>query len=340
MKRFLFLIVIIIILGCRFVNSKEKETTKIQKLQEKVVTIHNKLLEKEAKIESINLEILIGKQKQAILKKKIKDKEDIAESIIFLKKNEIESKGVKFLYPIILQKPNFVTQQIIKNETLQILKKDINMFFTNFKEYENVELNILKQKKKLYSEKQNLESFQKSLTSQIKKKNNLQKKNQKKKYSKIQKEISKKAYNINDLINETKYKKYKKVNKNKQKIRQPVNGKIIEKFGESNNYLTKNGIIFEPRINSYVISPIQGVVKYAGDFRSYGKLVIIVNEKGYHCILSGMDELMTIAGNRVLVGEPVAKNNFKTGGKNKKRVYFELRYKGKVIDPKREVEIL
>ena len=49
---------------------------------------------------------------------------------------------------------------------------------------------------------------------------------------------------------------------------------------------------------------------------------------------------MTIPGNKVLVGEPVAKNNFKTGGKNKKRVYFELRYKGKVIDPKREVEIL
>ena len=148
MKRFLFLIVIIIILGCTFVNSKEKEITEIQRLQEKVVAIHNKLLKKEAKIESINLEILVGKQKQAILIQKIKDKEDIAESIIFLKKNEIESKGVKFLYPIILQKPNFVTQQIIKNETLQILKKDINMFFTNFIEYENVELNILKQKKK------------------------------------------------------------------------------------------------------------------------------------------------------------------------------------------------
>ena len=74
-----------------------------------------------------------------------------------------------------------MTQQIIKNETLQILKKDINMFFTNFTEYENVELNILKQKKTVNSEKENLESFQKSLTSQIKKKNNLQKKKPKKK---------------------------------------------------------------------------------------------------------------------------------------------------------------
>ena len=340
MKRFSFFIVIIFILSCKFVNPKERELTEIIRLQEKVVSIHNQLLEKEAEIESINLEILIGKQKQAILKQKIKDKEDIAESIIFLKNNEIESKSVKFLYPLLLKKPNFVTQQIIKNETLQLLKKDINIFFTNFTEYENVQINILKQKKKLYAEKESLISFQNSLTSQIKKKNSLQKKNQKKKYSKIQKEISKKANNINDLINETKYKKYEKVNKTTQKIRLPVNGKVVEKFGESNNYLTKNGMIFEPRIDSYVISPIQGIVKYAGEFRSYGKLVIIVNEKGYHCILSGMDELITIAGNKVLVGEPVAKNNLKKSGKSKKRVYFELRYKGKAIDPKREVEIL
>ena len=96
MKRFFFLIVIIIISGCTFVNSKEKEITEIQKLQEKVVTIHNKLLEKEAKIESINLKILIGKQKQAILKQKIKDKEDIAESIIFLKRTKLRVRVLSF----------------------------------------------------------------------------------------------------------------------------------------------------------------------------------------------------------------------------------------------------
>ena len=37
------------------------------------------------------------------------------------------------------------------------------MFFTNFTEYENIELNILKQKKKLNSEKENLLLFQKNI---------------------------------------------------------------------------------------------------------------------------------------------------------------------------------
>ena len=70
MKSFFFLIGIIIILGFTLVNPREKELTEIARLQEKIVTIHNQLLDKEAEIKSINLKILIGKQKQAILKKK------------------------------------------------------------------------------------------------------------------------------------------------------------------------------------------------------------------------------------------------------------------------------
>ena len=50
-----------------------------------------------------------------------------------------------------------------------------------------------------------------------------------------------------------------------------------------------------------------------------------------------MDEILTYSGNEVLVGEPIAKNHLNN---KKKRLYFELRFKGKPVDPKREVEIL
>ena len=51
-----------------------------------------------------------------------------------------------------------------------------------------------------------------------------------------------------------------------------------------------------------------------------------------------MDELITITGNKVLVGEPIAKNNLpKQVEKIKKEFIFELRYKGKVIDPKEKL---
>ena len=69
--------------------------------------------------------------------------------------------------------------------------------------------------------------------------------------------------------------------------------------------------------------------------------MIITNEKGYSLHLSGMDELITITGNKVLIESQLQKiTPKKSAKKTKKRVYFELRYKGKVIDPKREAEIL
>ena len=52
-----------------------------------------------------------------------------------------------------------------------------------------------------------------------------------------------------------------------------------------------------------------------------------------------MDEIITLSGSKVLKGQPIGRNNDKAI-KDKKKIYFELRYKGKSIDPKREVEIL
>ena len=321
-----------------FVDSKETSLSNILNLQQQVISVHNKLLKKEDEIDLLNLQILSNKQKQAILKKKIKDKENILESIISVKKNELNNKRIKSIYPLLSQKTDFMTENIIKRETLKVLKEEINIFFSDFTEYQSIEAQISQQKTKLDLEKSFLVKFQTSLESQLLTKNRLQKKDEIRKYRNKQTEISRKANNINDLVNETKYKQYKKIKYKNQKIRLPVNGKIIEQFGQSNNYLTKNGMMFEPRLNSYVISPIRGTVEYAGEFRSYGKLIIIVNDKGFHSILSGMDEIITGAGNKVLPGEPIAKNN--NIKKTKKRIYFELRYQGKAIDPKREVEIL
>ncbi len=331
-----FVITLFIII--KFVDSKEIGLSNILNLQQQVISVHNKLLKKEDEIDLLNLQILSNKQKQAILKKKIKDKENILESIISVKKNELNNKRIKSIYPLLSQKTDFMTENIIKRETLKVLKEEINIFFSDFTEYQSIEAQISQQKTKLDLEKSFLVKFQTSLESQLLTKNRLQKKDEIRKYRNKQTEISRKANNINDLVNETKYKQYKKIKYKNQKIRLPVNGKIIEQFGQSNNYLTKNGMMFEPRLNSYVISPIRGTVEYAGEFRSYGKLIIIVNDKGFHSILSGMDEIITGAGNKVLPGEPIAKNN--NIKKTKKRIYFELRYQGKAIDPKREVEIL
>ena len=49
--------------------------------------------------------------------------------------------------------------------------------------------------------------------------------------------------------------------------------------------------------------------------------MIIENDNGYFCILSGMDNIMISSGNKVFKGEPIAR----ISKKFKNKLYFELK---------------
>ena len=120
-------------------------------------------------------------------------------------------------------------------------------------------------------------------------------------------------------------------------IQYPVRGEIISNYGEGKDIRkSKNGMVFQVTKDSFVTSPINGMVVYANQFRSYGNLVIIENDEGFYCILSGMKNILISSGIEVLKGEPIAKLN---NGKNN-QLYFELRLNGKIVNPKSKVEIL
>ena len=120
-------------------------------------------------------------------------------------------------------------------------------------------------------------------------------------------------------------------------IQYPVRGEIISNYGEGKDIRkSKNGMVFQVTKDSFVTSPINGMVVYANQFRSYGNLVIIENDEGFYCILSGMKNILISSGIEVLKGEPIAKLN--TGKNN--QLYFELRLNGKIVNPKSKVEIL
>ena len=106
------------------------------------------------------------------------------ESIISVKKNELKNKRIKSIYPLLSKKTDFMTENIIKRETLEVLKEEINSFFSDFTEYENIESQISQQKTKLDLEKSFLVKFQTSLKSQLLTKNKLQKKDEIRKYKK------------------------------------------------------------------------------------------------------------------------------------------------------------
>lgn len=87
----------------------------------------------------------------------------------------------------------------------------------------------------------------------------------------------------------------------------PAQGKRLKSFGFRDDAGGKSeGIYVETRHTAQITSPSDGWVIYAGQFRSYGQLLIINAGGGYHILLAGLDQIYTNVGQFVLAGEPVA----------------------------------
>jgi septal ring factor EnvC (AmiA/AmiB activator) len=87
----------------------------------------------------------------------------------------------------------------------------------------------------------------------------------------------------------------------------PSQGKRTRSFGARDDTGGKSeGISIETRSEAQITAPSDGWVIYAGQFRSYGQLLIINAGGGYHILLAGLDQIYTNVGQFVLAGEPVA----------------------------------
>ena len=118
----------------------------------------------------------------------------------------------------------------------------------------------------------------------------------------------------------------------------PVQGKLLIRFGEAgSDGAASKGVHFETRPGAQVVSPCDGMVLYAGPFRSYGQLLIIDPGGGYHIVIAGMDRIQVTQGQSVLAGEPVATMGAepRSGEKTASRptLYVEFRRDQQSIDP-------
>ena len=321
-----------------FHNSYGKE--RVKDLQNQVIETYKQIIDKEKQIEQLNLEINKSKQEQEILKKKIKNKENILKSIIFLfKDNKNKTDFAKFLNSLGSRKSSIITKNLVTKSVYEITKKDLNNFLDSLSIYKTNEETVLNKKKSLAIQKKKLEKFKRKLDKEIARKNAKEEPSLKKKFEQAQLTLKNTVKDFDDLIKATTIKKKSKLKKKLPNIvKLPVIGEIISNFGQSKNYLTKNGILFQPKKGSYITSPISGRVKWAETLKGHGNVLIIDNALGYHSILTGVEKIITEVGSEVVAGEPIAKND--SSNEEPQKVYFELRYKGKIIDPKRRVEIL
>ncbi len=314
----------------------------LDKLKKQTVTIHNDIIKNNSELKKIKIDIDRNSQKKLIFEKHIKSREYIGKRLIFLLQEKIYLSPVtKIINNLFFQSEDFLTKQIVREFFLKKVRIGINDFFLSLRSISDLK-NELNEKLLVYEKKK--KSLRKKLIKLEKKIEEVAKLQKKIKVDVNlrvkEKRFKKKAKNLNELVQGVKTKKVKKILKKKKiisNIKSPVQGRIISNYGEGkDSRKSKNGVIFQVLEESFVTSPINGVVVYANQFRSYGNLVIIENDEGYYCILSGMKKIIISSGNEVFMGEPIAKLSADTNN----QLYFELRLNGKIINPKSKVEIL
>jgi septal ring factor EnvC (AmiA/AmiB activator) len=115
--------------------------------------------------------------------------------------------------------------------------------------------------------------------------------------------------------------------KRKKSLPWPVSGKVVLGFGKNKHpelddaYVISNGIKIKTRDSASVFSVDSGSVAFAGEFRSYGKVVIIDHKDRYFSVYGQLAEILVGEDQKVSKGTVVAR----TGKGSGAVLYFEIR---------------
>lgn len=111
----------------------------------------------------------------------------------------------------------------------------------------------------------------------------------------------------------------------------PVKGKILTAYGETDSFGAKSdGLTISPDTAGFVVTPLAGKIRYAGEFKNYGNMIIVEHKKNYFSLIAGLDKIDTVVGQILSTGEPVGQIRGSDSGKT---LYYELRQNSKPVNP-------
>jgi murein hydrolase activator len=114
----------------------------------------------------------------------------------------------------------------------------------------------------------------------------------------------------------------------------PVSGKVITTFGknkhpELDTFVISNGIRIQTTNGAVIKSVGKGEVAFAGEFRSYGLMVVIDHDGKFYSIYGHLGEITVEEGQKINTGEILGK----LSESGEAVLYFEIRFEGKAEDP-------
>lgn len=110
--------------------------------------------------------------------------------------------------------------------------------------------------------------------------------------------------------------------------RLPAVGPLLVGLGElGSSGARSRGLTIAARPGGQIIAPADGRVVFAGDYRGYGKIVILDHGDGWTSLVTGLIGLSTSVGETVDAGSPLGR-----AGANRPRIMVELRQDGRPVD--------
>lgn len=112
----------------------------------------------------------------------------------------------------------------------------------------------------------------------------------------------------------------------------PAKGPVLGKFGS--NGVTGKGLDIAGKRGDSVSAAAAGTVVYAGSgLVGYGKLLIIRHDDNYISAYAHNDRFLVAEGERVKLGQAIAEMG--ASGTDRDKLHFEIRERGKPVDPLR-----
>ena len=125
-----------------------------------------------------------------------------------------------------------------------------------------------------------------------------------------------------------------KFSKLKGKLRLPIIGKIMNSYGDRRlgTKLKWKGVFLRSQTNSFIHSIADGIIIFNDELGSYGNMLIVDHGEDYMSLYGNIGEFLLPVGVKVISGQRIAITG-KSGLFESNGLYFELRYKGKTINP-------
>lgn len=108
----------------------------------------------------------------------------------------------------------------------------------------------------------------------------------------------------------------------------PAKGRLLSGFGELNpTGYRERGLRLAVAPSAPLVAPASGTVTFAGQYRSFGNIVIIDHGGGWSTLVTNLAELGTQKGAKIAQGAPIGR-----AGAEDSEIMVELRRKGRTFD--------